>query len=102
MHPTTPRPKKQAKEHVAPNWPATLDEAATLANQTAMPLIHNGRPFETIGQTLARMTGEVPDPLPDEFVDRLAVSATDPDQAAKIGWIVDHCLTAKRKRGANV
>ena len=65
----------------------------SLAAEFAIPLIHDDRPFETIGQTLARMMGEAPpDPLPDEFTDRLAVAASDSDTAATLGRIFLHCI----------
>ena len=77
----------------ATDWPATLQDAEMVSLETAMPMTHNGRAFETIGQTLARMMGEAPpDPLPDEEIDRLAVAASDPDTAATLGRIFLHCV----------
>jgi hypothetical protein len=74
-----------------PSFPATLPELAML--DTAMPLVHRGRPFETIGQTLARMMGEAPpDPLPATMTTRLAASfAAD---RATWGRLFLHCIGA--------
>ncbi len=42
------------------DYPATLADLAKL--KTAMPLIHNGQPFRTIGQELAAIFAEIDDP----------------------------------------
>ncbi len=42
------------------HYPATLEDLKTL--KTAMPLIHNGKPFRTVGQELAAMFAEIDDP----------------------------------------
>ena len=75
------------------NFPATLADLNTI--DTAMPFTHNGRPYETNGQTLARMMGEAPpDPLPEPIVQQLAATfAVDP---AAWGRLFIHCITAAR------
>ena len=42
------------------DYPATLEDLKT--PKTAMPLLHNGKPFRTIGQELAVMFAEIDDP----------------------------------------
>lgn len=42
------------------DYPATLEDLNTI--KTAMPLLHNGKPFRTIGQELAAMFAEIDDP----------------------------------------
>ncbi len=75
------------------NYPATLADLETI--DTAMPFIHNGRPYETIGQTLARMMGEAPpDPMPEEATASLA--ATLAAEPATWGRLFLHCITAAR------
>lgn len=73
------------------NYPATLADLETF--DTAMPFIHNGRPYETNGQTLARMLGEAPpDPMPEEATAQLAASlAADP---VPWGRLFLHCISA--------
>jgi hypothetical protein len=40
------------------NWPMTVDDLKTLANSSAIPQTHCGRPFATIGQWLWRAIEE--------------------------------------------
>jgi hypothetical protein len=54
-------------------------------DESAMPRIHKGRPFETIGQTLARMTGEAPpEPFPAKFAARLAATMLAEPEFAEV------------------
>ena len=87
------------------DWPATLQEAEAASLETAMPMTHNGRAFETVGQSLARKMGEAPpDPLPGEEIDRLAVAASDIATAATLGRIFLHCVAVAQTEsgGLNV
>ncbi|NQT15219.1 MAG: hypothetical protein HQ582_20855 [Planctomycetes bacterium] len=56
------------------NYPATPEEAERIFLRWPHLNHHRGRPVETVGQTLQRMIDRVPDPLPDEFQRRFAVS----------------------------
>lgn len=53
------------------NYPADLREAALVADRSAMPLLHRGRPPETIGQTMQRRMDRVPEPFSANFAARL-------------------------------
>ena len=80
------------------DFPSTVREAEEAAVKTQMPLVHNNELFEPIGMTLARKMGEgVPDSLPSEFLDQLAVTACDPYQAKTLGRIIYHCLSATQE-----
>ena len=69
--------------------------------ESEMPLTHNGRSFETVGEILVRKMGEgPPDPLPGEFVDRLAVAAADPETAGTLGRIFLHCAAVAQSEEA--
>jgi hypothetical protein len=56
------------------NYPANMQEAAVFARQTAMPLRHNGRPFEPVGETLRRRVDRLPTPFPPAFAGKLAAT----------------------------
>jgi hypothetical protein len=80
------------------NFPAALADLETL--DTAMPLIANGRPMETIGQTLARVVEGTPEPLPNAMTQQLAATlAADP---AAWGRLFIHCIhTAQAEEGGH-
>ena len=78
------------------DYPSTPQEAESALLETAMPLTHNGRSFEPIGETLAREIGDVPDSLPPEIIDRLAASVCDLDTASIIGRLCLHCIAVAR------
>ena len=56
------------------DYPATMEEAAAYAEHTAMPMLHAGRPYETIGETIRRRVDRVPEPFPPKFAARLAAT----------------------------
>jgi hypothetical protein len=59
------------------DWPATAAQAATAVEQTAMPMLHSGRPFEAIGETIRRRVDRLPEPFPPKFAARLAATMLD-------------------------
>ena len=83
------------------DFPSTVREVESASLETTAPLTHGGKPFETVGQALARLTGEAPpDGLPPEFVDQLAVAAADPETAIILGRICLHCIAAAQSEEA--
>ena len=72
------------------NFPATLSDLETL--NTAMPFVADGRPMETIGQTLTRLVKRTPDPLPTAMTRQIA--ATFAADSAAWGRLFVHCIEA--------
>ena len=74
----------------------TLDDWAAYSARTAMPpLTHDGRPPETVGQTLTRLIEGEPDPLPVRFIERfLATVAGRPET---FGRVFAHGLLALKE-----
>lgn len=76
--------------------PNTLETAADVEfyeEATAMPLIHDGRPFETVGQTLSYKLDGRPEPLPSRFVGRLiATVETHPELSDSLARAVSEAV----------
>ena len=75
-------------------YPATPQEAAQLFEQWPHLDSHRGHPVETIGRTLQRQLDHEPDPLPERFVQRFAVSVAQNRQA--FGRLFLHALESLR------
>ncbi|HUT89810.1 MAG TPA: hypothetical protein VMY37_09955 [Thermoguttaceae bacterium] len=66
-------------------YPATMQEANELFRQWPHLDAHQGKPVETIGRTLQRQLDHEPDPLPDRFIQRFAVSIVkNPEQYGRL------------------